>query len=91
MRVNVYHEELTKEVEIVTVEPRPTRRYLGLRFILESSEKLHHTPLDDDRSAVTLWVGSVQEGLNLLKGAAVALGKFEEAEAKHSVTDETEA
>lgn len=80
MRVNVYNEELTNEVEVVTVEPRPYRTYIGLRFILESAEKLHHPPLDDDRSAVTLWVGDVQKGINLLNAATAALLKYREKE-----------
>ena len=69
MRVNVYHEELTREVEIVPVEPRPGKRYIGLRFLLESSPKLHDSLEDDDRSAVTLWIGSPEEGVALLEHA----------------------
>lgn len=73
MRVNVYHEELTEEVEVVSVTPRPGRTYVGLRFVLASANALHHTPADDDRSAVTLWVGSVGEGRALLARALHAL------------------
>jgi hypothetical protein len=73
VRVNVYNEELTDEVEIAAVEPRPGRRYIGIRFILASSSDLHHTPGDDDRSAVTLWVGSAEEGRALLSAALTAL------------------
>jgi hypothetical protein len=74
MRVNVYHEELTGEVEVVPVEPRPGKRYIGLRFFLHSPPELHDKPDDDDRSAVTLWVGTPAEGRALLEGA---LGELE--------------
>lgn len=77
MRVNVYHEELTRDVEVVPVEPRPGKRYIGLRFILESSPKLHDEPDDDDRSAVTLWVGTSREGRELLTRALEALMDWE--------------
>jgi hypothetical protein len=73
MRVNVYNEELTNEVEAVWVEPRPGRRYLGIRFFLASSAQLHNTPNDDDRSAVTLWVGSVSAAERLLTDALGAV------------------
>lgn len=74
MRVNVYHEELTDEVEITEVSPAGTdRSYIGIRFILKSSPDLHHTRMDDDRSAVTLWVGSAAEGRQLLTAALAAL------------------
>lgn len=58
MRINVYEEELTDEVEVVWVEPRPGVRYCGVRLLLESSDKLHHREGDDDRSAVTIWLGT---------------------------------
>lgn len=73
MRVNVYAEELTEEVEVTTVEPRPGRTYIGLRFLLKSSPDLHNSAEDDDRSAVTLWVGSTEVGLDLLDTARRAL------------------
>jgi hypothetical protein len=79
MRVNVYNEELTDEVEVVAVEPRPGRRYIGLRFVLESSPKLHDTPADDDRSGVTFWVGSAQRGRELLTRALQELDELVEA------------
>lgn len=30
--------------------------YHAVQMILHSSDKLHHPPLDDDRSAVTFWL-----------------------------------
>lgn len=57
MRVNIYNEELTTDVEVVEVSPRVGKTYYGVRLYLASSDKLHHTESDDDRSAVTIWVG----------------------------------
>lgn len=71
MRVNVYHEELTLEAEIVWTEPRPGIRYCGLRIFQKSAPALHHTPDDDDRSAVTFWVGSLA-GARQFVGALLA-------------------
>ncbi len=60
MRINVYAEELTTEVEVVTrvVEDDAfgRRTFYGLRFYLASPPELHHEADDDDRSAITLWV-----------------------------------
>ena len=61
MRINVYAEELTDRVEVVTTTADTGRTFYGLRFYLESSEKLHHSADDDDASAVTLWVKWNQE------------------------------
>lgn len=58
MRVNVYREELTTDVEVVDVHvPEKNTTYYGVRLYLASSNKLHNTPDDDDRSAVTIWTG----------------------------------
>mgnify|MGYP001607111774 CR=1 FL=1 len=61
MRINIYHEELTHDCEIVWTEPRPGVRYCGLRVFQKSAPELHNRPGDDDRSAVTFWVGSLKE------------------------------
>lgn len=61
MRINVYAEELTDEVEIVvknvTDDENGTRTFYGLRFYLKSPDDLHHSDEDDDRSAITIWGG----------------------------------
>lgn len=62
MRVNVYAEELTDEVKVVETTADTGRKFYGLRFFLCSPEELHHSPGDDDRSAVTLWVPWTAEG-----------------------------
>ena len=54
MRVNVYHEELTRQSEIVWTEPRPGVRYCGLRIFQRSSPSLHANGTDDD----PLWCAS---------------------------------
>ncbi len=56
MRINVYSQELTPEV--ITIEKRSNTGliYSAVQLILHSSEKLHHPPADDDRSAVTFWL-----------------------------------
>jgi len=66
MRINVYHEELANEAKIVWTEPRPGVRYCGLRIFQKSPPELHHRPNDDDRSAVTFWVGSLEEAQNFV-------------------------
>lgn len=64
MRVNVYAEEMTNRVEIITKTIEGTK-FTGLRFYLElpATDKdgnqhqgpfIHH-PGDDDSSAVTFW------------------------------------
>lgn len=60
MRINVYSQELTNEIQLVgkpTVGPDgESRMYYGVRMYLASPDILHHTPDDDDRSAITFWV-----------------------------------
>lgn len=60
MRINVYAEELTSEVKLVTKEVTDekfgTRTFYGVRVFLKSPPELHADPEDDDRSAITFWV-----------------------------------
>lgn len=56
MRVHVYSQELTSEVALIKQVADTGQTYLGVRFFLLSPEQLHHTPDDDDRSAVTFWL-----------------------------------
>jgi hypothetical protein len=72
MRINVYNEEITNEIKIVWVEPRPGVRYCGVRFFLKSHEDLHHTENDDDRSAITFWLGSPLKAAIFFDHAIVA-------------------
>lgn len=63
MRVNIYNEELTGEVSVVSkVAEKTGIEYYGVRIWLKSPPELHvpnegNNFADDDRSAVTLWFG----------------------------------
>lgn len=61
MRVNVYSQELTNEVIMVAKESNTGITYHAAQMIMHSSERLHHPPEDDDRSAVTFWLPRSQE------------------------------
>jgi hypothetical protein len=56
MRINVYSQELTPEVLRVEKGSNTGVVYHAAQLILHSSEKLHHPPEDDDRSAITFWL-----------------------------------
>lgn len=56
MRINVYSQELTSEVNVVEKKSNTGLIYTGVQLMLLSSPMLHHPPLDDDRSCVTLWL-----------------------------------
>jgi hypothetical protein len=56
MRINVYSQELTNEVIVIEKKSNTGLTYSAVQMILHSSEKLHHPPEDDDRSAVTFWL-----------------------------------
>lgn len=57
MRVNIYNEELTGEIKVVETKTDTGNTYYGVRIFFASPDALHHTKQDDDRSAVTIWVG----------------------------------
>jgi hypothetical protein len=56
MRVNVYSQEQTAEVQRITKESNTGTLYVAAQLFLHSTEHLHHPPADDDRSAVTFWL-----------------------------------
>ncbi|MCV4287739.1 hypothetical protein OH708_07445 [Pseudomonas capsici] len=56
MRINVYSQELTNEVIEIQKESNTGLTYSAVQMILHSSNRLHHPPEDDDRSAVTFWL-----------------------------------
>lgn len=56
MRVNVYSQELTNEVKLISKESNTEIVYSAVQMVLHSSPMLHHPPQDDDRSAVTFWL-----------------------------------
>jgi hypothetical protein len=56
MRINVYSQELTDEVQTVEKVSNTGLIYSAVMLMLHSSPLLHHPPRDDDRSAVTFWL-----------------------------------
>lgn len=61
MRLNIYSQEVMLEQEAQAVQfgaktSETGRAYFFVRLFLHSSDRLHHTPLDDDRSAITFWL-----------------------------------
>ena len=56
MRINIYSQELTDEVHLISKESNTGLVYSAVQLMLHSSDKLHHPPADDDRSAVTIWL-----------------------------------
>jgi hypothetical protein len=61
MRINVYSQELTNEVLMISKESNTGVVYHAAQLILHSSPMLHHPPADDDRSAVTFWIPKSKE------------------------------
>lgn len=60
MRVNFYSQELTNEYELIRQESNTGVTYSAVRLFFHSSDKLHHPPEDDDRSAATFWLPKSQ-------------------------------
>lgn len=60
MRINVYSQELTSEVIPVEKGSNTGVVYHAAQLVLHSSDKLHHPPMDDDRSAITFWLPKSQ-------------------------------
>lgn len=56
MRINVYSQELTDEVQMLAKKSNTGITYHAAQLVLHSSPMLHHPPHDDDRSAVTFWL-----------------------------------
>jgi hypothetical protein len=60
VRINVYSQELTNEIDRVTKlgtdKDGKAAQFHAVRLYLHSAPQLHHTPEDDDRSALTIWL-----------------------------------
>lgn len=69
MRINVYSQELTDEVILIEKPSNTGVTYHAAQLILHSSEKLHHPPEDDDRSAVTFWLPKSEQRRELMAQA----------------------
>lgn len=61
MRINVYSQEITKELQVIHKKADDTGiTYSGVRMYLASPDILHHTVEDDDRSAITFWIPNAE-------------------------------
>lgn len=69
MRINVYSQELTDEVHLIGKGSNTGLYYSAVQFMLHSSDKLHHPPEDDDRSAVTFWLPKSERNREMLAAA----------------------
>lgn len=77
MRINVYSQELTDEVELVEKPSNTGVSYHAVRLFLHSSELLHHPPeQDDDRSAITIWLPRSEERRTMLASALHAMARL---------------
>lgn len=66
MRINVYSQELTEEVQVEEKISNTGLTYTCVRLMLHSSDMLHHPPKDDDRSAISFWLPKSKERRELL-------------------------
>lgn len=69
MRINVYSQEITDEVQTETKHSNTGVVYSAVRLILHSSSMLHHPPKDDDRSGITFWLPRSAERREALAAA----------------------
>ncbi len=69
MRINVYSQEITGEVHRIEKQSNTGLTYSAVQMILHSSDRLHHPPEDDDRSAVTFWIPRSANNRALLSSA----------------------
>lgn len=76
MRINVYSQELTDEVDLLEKVSNTGLTYSAVQFMLHSSPMLHHPPQDDDRSAVTFWLPKSVERRNSLAAAFEAAARM---------------
>lgn len=69
MRINVYSQELTDEVQVEEKVSNTGLVYTAVRLILHSSPLLHHPPKDDDRSGISFWLPKSRARRDALAGA----------------------
>lgn len=75
MRINIYTQEQTDEVVEFDKVSNTGVRYPAVQLILHSSDKLHHPPMDDDRSAVTFWIPKSKERREKMAKAFEAIAR----------------
>lgn len=61
MRINVYSQELTDEVQVEEKVSNTGLTYTAVRIMLHSSSMLHHSQIDDDRSGISFWLPKSKE------------------------------
>lgn len=76
MRINVYSQELTPEVKLLSKVSNTGLTYHAVQMMLHSSERLHHPPADDDRSAVTFWLPKSKTNRMMLATAFECLAEL---------------
>lgn len=77
MRINIYSQELTEEVQEIYKTSDTGVVYSGVRLVLHSSERLHHdVDRDDDRSGVTIWLPRTFERREALAQTLERMAKF---------------
>lgn len=76
MRINVYSQELTSEVVEVEKQSNTGVTYHAAQLILHSSDRLHHPPADDDRSAITFWLPKSKHRREEMAGAFERIAEF---------------
>jgi hypothetical protein len=82
VRINVYSQELTSEVIPVEKSSNTGITYHAAQLVLHSSERLHHPPEDDDRSAITFWLPKSAHRREEMAGAFEEIARiFREAPA----------
>ena len=81
MRINVYSQELTNEVISIYKESNTGVVYRAAQLVLHSSDRLHHPPDDDDRSAVTFWMPRSPIQNRMMAGAFRRIADMFDAEA----------
>lgn len=72
MRINIYAEEITNEVDIISKTVNQELFY-GVSLYLHSPKELHSGTSDDDRNAITLWVPWTKKGGYKPEGVILAL------------------
>ena len=87
MRINVYSQELTDEVELVTQTADTGVVYSAVRIYQHSSNRLHDRPGDDDRSAVTFWLPKTQDRRERLARAFERLAQLVRAAQRETGLD----
>lgn len=85
MRTNIYSQELLvggdqdlrmPQVDLVTKEADTGVVYSAVRLFLHSSDRLHQTLVDDDRSAVTFWLPKSKDRREVFAGQLEALARI---------------